>query len=277
MRLLLLALTLGTGCIIRSGPPPGATAPTAAVPGDLAAIEVRLDDLLSSNDDLDRRDRLMAALDLARQARHLDEAPRAAIVAYLEQLAAIEARNEPFAAPAILPLEALPEASGSATMLEETLGEAPELPPQPTESAPPAEIVAPAEAPPSAEIAATPPVADDLAVQQARQQLASGDLAGALASLETCRGQPCWGAAEPLWAETRDRYVFAQREAAGARYLASRELDDRAARIEALRAVRDELSQLLSRYPDTRYADALQRNIALVSQELSALEGDRAR
>lgn len=277
MRPLLLALLLSSACVIRTAPPPGATAAEPAAPSDLGAVEARLNDLLSSNDDLDRRDRLMAALDLARQARRMDDASRGAVVAYLEQLAAIEARDVPFAAPVVLPAEALQSATGS-SMIEEDLDAAPAVAPapEPAPEAPPTEVATaqPEAAPPAPPVEATDP---DAPLVRARQQLAANDLEGALASLERCKGQPCWGEAEPLWVETRDRHVFARREAAGARYLASRELEDRAARIDALRLVRDELSELLRRYPDTRYADALARNIALVSQEIAALEGEQPR
>lgn len=282
MRPLILALLLSSACVIRTAPPPGATAAEPAAPSDLGAVEARLNDLLSSNDDLDRRDRLMAAMDLARQARRMDDASRAAVVAYLEQLAAIEARDVPFAAPVVLPPEALQSATGS-SMIEEDLDAAPAIAaaPEPAPEAPATEVAtAPAEAAPAPAPASPLPAEAtdaDAPLVRARQQLAANDLEGALASLERCKGQPCWGEAEPLWAETRDRHVFARREAAGARYLASRELEDRAARIDALRLVRDELSELLRRYPDTRYADALARNIALVSQEIAALEGEQPR
>lgn len=251
MRTLSLLCWLLSGCVVKKyGAPEGASAPLAgpsaaasAVGADFTALEARIDALLSSAVELDERDRLLAAADLARQSRRLPAEAQRVNHAFLSTLVAIEERDVPYAAPVLM--------GGGRGAAEVESVDAPLA------------IESPAAQSPALDAAALS--------ASARERLAAGDASGALAILEPCRGQPCWEAVAPVWSEAEDALVFRAREEAGARYLASRQIADEAARLDALREVRDSLAELLRRYPESRYAEAIQRNLTLVEGDIAAI------
>ena len=108
-------------------------------------------------------------------------------------------------------------------------------------------------------------------LRMARDLIAVGDPFSAMQALEVCREQLCWMEVVALWSRARDLYVYERREAAAAAFLSTREESDTAARIQQLNEVEASLNALLSEYPNTRYVTALQRNVALVRDELTAL------
>ncbi len=258
---LLAALALLAGCVVKYGAPPGAVEggggstsasalSTAAKGQDFSALEARIDALLSAAQDTDQRDRLMAASDFARMSRHLAPEAQAVNHAFLSTLVGIEERGVPYAAPILT-------SSGRAETRVE-----------PVEEPTPAPAPAPAPAP---EPTSAPGPDVDAMVTSAREALAGADPAGAMALLEPCRDQPCWSQVSALWTEARDALVFQAREKAGARYLESRQITDTEARVAVLREVRTTLSGLVERYPDSPYTEAIRRNLTTVEADLRAL------
>lgn len=260
MRPLWLSLLLA-GCVVKYGAPAassggGASSAPSTLPAggaDFTALEARIDALLVSTEDRDQRDRLSAAADLARQSARLPVEAQAVNHAFLQRLLSVEERGLPYAAPTMGPV------GRAGVQLSPVVEEDPEAGPGASEAAadPPAVVAPPPDAP--------------ALLASARQLLTDGDFNGAMASLEPCRGQACWSEVSGTWAEARDALVFKAREEAGTRYLAARQEVDPEARAAALREVRDVLTELLQRYPDSTYADALQRNLALVQGDLDAL------
>ena len=120
---------------------------------------------------------------------------------------------------------------------------------------------------------AEPPAASGTAemLRTAREHIEAGDSYSAMQALEGCREQLCWMEVAGLWSRARDLYVYQRREEAAAAFLSTRAEADTTARIEQLHEVEASLNALLSEYPNTRYAPALQRNVALVQDELTAL------
>lgn len=109
--------------------------------------------------------------------------------------------------------------------------------------------------------------------QSARDALAAGKASEAVALLEGWRDSDAWTEGQQtLWLEAVDVYVHEQREAAGRRFLAARELPDALARAAEMRAVEGALAALLADYPESSYRDALERNLQLVRKELATLE-----
>ncbi len=65
-----------------------------------------------------------------------------------------------------------------------------------------------------------------------------------------------------------DTWVRSERELAGRLFLEARALTDPDDRRRGLEEVRDRLASLLATCPDTRYAEAIRRNLATVEREL---------
>lgn len=275
MRSLCVLTLLLAGCVVKYGSrAPGADAASASSTGaglsggasaargeDFSALEARIDALLVNAVELDQRDRLMAAADFARMSRRLAPEAQAVNFAFLNSLLSIEERGIPYAAPVLLG-SGRASASVESAPIESTPIESAPIESAPVESA----------SVESAPVAAPAPGPDvEAMLASAREQLAAGDEAGAMASLEPCRSHACWEQVAPLWAEARDAVVFEAREAAGARYLESRSVTDPVARAAALREVHDALTSLLQRYPDSRYVEAIQRNLTLVESELATI------
>lgn len=265
---LLLSGLLGsgslTGCVVKYGAQkPGAEAATKATTPqanasrtstgeDFSALEARLDALLSSAEELDERDRLMAAMDFARLSRRLPPEAQKVNHAFLTTLVTIEERDIPYAAPVLT-------GGGRSDARLDTVEEDPE---RPGSEAPPPVV-------PAAAVLSGPDV--DAMLASAREMLGSGDALGAMAVLEPCREAGCWEPVAATWTEARETVVFKAREAAGARYLESRVSTDPEVRIAILKEVRDTLADLVQRYPDSGYTEAIQRNLTLVEGELTTL------
>lgn len=249
----LLPALLLSACVVRYGPPPGG-GPVDPLPQepqdppvDFDEVVERLDALLLASEEVDQRDRLDAARDLARRMR--DEEPRAQriVLAYLQQVVEVEERAQPVEAPALYAGEAT-FSIGGAAIVEEELGQ------DEPEAAP-----APAPAPP-------PPDDPEALLRQAADLHAAGDLAQALSLLESCRGRPCFEAAQPLWTEVRDAYVYQQREQAGVLFLRARDEADPVVRLQALTDIRKRLADLVDRYPEAAQAEDVRRNVELVQR-----------
>jgi len=263
-------------CVVKYGAPDAAprsagvapAAPASSMTPDFAGLEARIDALLNNAVEVDDRDRLLAALDLARASHRLGPDAQAVNFAFLSTLVTIEERDVPYAAPALAggsgsaaPRPADEDRLHDVVPLDDPIEPGPDpLPPVVDPPVPPATAQAPSPAPSA-----------DALLGVARQKLSAGDAASAMATLEPCRGQPCWDAVRSTWEESRDALVFQQREDAGARYIAARQIADPAQRAEALRQVKATLSALLEQYPDSRYADALRKNLQLVDHDLDAL------
>ena len=108
-------------------------------------------------------------------------------------------------------------------------------------------------------------------IESARVLLESGDPYAAMQALEVCLGDRCWPEVAGLWAHARDLYVYQRREEAAELFLRSRAEPNHDLRISQLREVEETLYKLLALYPNTRYAPAIQRNVAMVQGELSSL------
>lgn len=217
-----LLLFFAVGCVLpyakSDGPQALATAP-AAPPADFSQVDARLDALFVATDDVDRRDRLTAAMDFSRKSRLLPAQTQAVNLAFLQRLVNIEERTLPYAAPILLG----PDATARDQAPEEEAVEA--APPVQEVTAPLPDRVAPAAPEPAA----------------------------------------------PLSEADRDAYVYKVREEAGARYVASRAIADTAARVAELKAVREVLLALNTRFPENKYAEAIRANLALVDRDLANL------
>lgn len=274
---LLLASLLGgplTGCVVKYGAPTkgsDAAVGTSASPTatgrassgeDFSALEARIDALLSATEDLDERDRMMAALDFARMSRRLPPEAQRVNYNFLSTMLTIEERDLPYAAP-VLTGGGRAEAHVSPVVEDPDPGETGATTPEnPTPELPTPGVQAPA-------VLDRPDL--DAMLASAREMLAAGDAQGAMAVLEPCRDAGCWDQVAATWTEARETVVFKAREAAGARYLESRVNADPEARRAILEEVRDTLADLVQRYPDSGYAEAIQRNLTLVEAELTSL------
>lgn len=104
----------------------------------------------------------------------------------------------------------------------------------------------------------------EIRVERARAAWLEGDVYRALRLLEPVRED---AVARVLYSEAVDAWVGAERERLGARYFSAKSLD-RATRKHELEAVQRGLAQLMDRYPDSAYADALASNLERVEREL---------
>ena len=107
-----------------------------------------------------------------------------------------------------------------------------------------------------------------------RALLQDGDPLSAMQALEGCREMLCWSEVAGQWAHARDIYVYQRREEAAQLFLRARAEPNLELRIAQMRRVEEMLYKLLAQYPRTRYATAIERNVALVQGEIRALGGD---
>lgn len=117
-------LVLLSGCVVRYAPPPeGAAEAPMPPPVDFAEVDTRLDSLLAEPRDVDQRDRLQAALVLSRKAKTDDAATQRVVLAYLQQVVAIEERSRAYAAPVLPPVPRVQtfEPVGAGAVTEEVL------------------------------------------------------------------------------------------------------------------------------------------------------------
>lgn len=269
-RSLLLCVLLLGGCVVKVAPAPASVAvgslPPEPLPPpvDFASVQERLDLLSLEPVDVDQRDRLDAARQLLRRFRDADPRAQRAVVAYLRALLSIEERSRPVEAPA---LYAEGEASFvmGGTITEEVLEDAE----GPDPEAPVEAARAPSAGPDPGPVSTLSLDADRLRAE-AEALVDAGDLEQALSVLERCRDQACWAAVESAWAPVRDAHVRAEREQAGAAFLAAREQADPVVRLGALREIRERLAGLADRYPEAEDAADVRRNLALVQHTLES-------
>ncbi len=274
------------GCVVHVEPPPEAAAGGALAsgvaqppPADFTEVQQRIEVLLDEAQDVDRIDRLQAAHELARRMRSADPHAQRVVLDYLQALVAIEERSRPMEAPRLVVGEADGAPLFAPPVIEEDLGGE-----EPVAGAAPAEHPATAggdEDGDAPEAGGEPAEPVDVAARVARAEelVADGRPAEAMTLLESCRERPCWDEVADEWAVARDALVHARRQEAVQRFLSARELADPAARRAAFVAVRDELQDLLDRWPSTRFAEEIRRNIELVDEAIAALgpaEGDAA-
>lgn len=254
MRAVPALCVLLSGCVFRYGPPVEAASDPTAPPGEASAVAapgvdfapyIQTFDALHAADpgeDADRRDRLDAARDLARQLNRGRSDPEQAIALYLDRIAAIEARATPMEAPVLV-------GEGGGGIGEEPL-EVPDPRVDPGPSLEELERMSP-----------------DEALERARDALAQNDYKGALDLLAPHRDGEHWPMLEEIWLESVDGYVFQERERAGELFRTSRAWPQEA-RDRATLEVQATLEGLLADYPETTYKSALVRNLQLVQREL---------
>jgi hypothetical protein len=251
-----LLLPLWLGCVVKVGPPGGMPAPQTDVgpsPARFTEVERQIDLLLVDPPSVDTRDRLLAALELARAARRQPPEVQAEILRYLDQLLAVEGRSQPREAPRVVDGEAMVFAPLGAVRVEEIPDVDAPMPVAGAEGRGP-------DAPRPIDVSAL--------LAEARAAIDRDEPAQALALVEECRGRPCWELVGAVYAEARDEWVEIERDRAAARYLSARNEPDPEARRQALTEVRDALQAIAARFPDAAQAADLARNIATVEKAL---------
>lgn len=262
----MIALLLA--CIVKYGDPPPPVAYTEGgtvvertdtpAPVDFREIDKRLGALLqdSASMDVDRRDRLVAAQELARAFRGQEPRAQREVFHYLTRVVSIEER---FVAEDI-PMLGVDGAGPVMGIAEIDLGE--ELLDDTGEPEGEADTGDTAE----------PELDAEQREREAREHLAHEEYREAIELLETLQDDPAWATVESVYREAVDGYVHVERERAGAAFLAARELEDASARKAAFEEVATDLAALVEAYPDSLYTQALQKNLAQVEAELARLE-----
>lgn len=285
---LLLLLPLG-GCFLHRPPAP----PVAPVAGDPTAeisvspaplsfelLDQRISALLPVVEGSDQRDRLQALRSLLADMRGQDPAAQRAVYNYAAAVLTVEERVMPvpidagdggFAPIEETPLQADPAPPSSAppTSSPTSAPSASPAPPpaSPTPAPPPA---SPASSPTSAPPASpSPPPLPPPDLSPARLAVSQGRFLDAVALLDTLPPSSDPDAGRALRREAVDAWARGEREKAGTAFLTARELPAGPERTTALRAVRDELQAINTRFPDNAYAAAIAENLERVELELS--------
>ncbi|MDP6931474.1 MAG: hypothetical protein QGG40_01100 [Myxococcota bacterium] len=122
--LAILVWTGATGCVVHYDTAPEAAAPAEplAPPVDFGEVLQRLESMVAATDQIDQRDRLLAARDLARRMQTLDPKSQQTALAYLQKVVSIEERARPVMAPAFYEDQTVATFSAVANVEEETLG-----------------------------------------------------------------------------------------------------------------------------------------------------------
>lgn len=262
----MIALLLA--CIVKYGDPPppvaytegGAVVERADTPApvDFREVDKRLGALLreSASMDVDRRDRIVAAQELARAFRGQDPRAQREVFRYLTRLVDIEERFVPEDIP-MLGVDGTGPVMGIA---EFDLGaedrDAGDTGARPSDTGDTGAVV----------------LDPDVQERAAREALARQAYEEAIDLLEPLDGTEAWSGLQSVYREAVDGFVHATREAAGAAFLAAREIDDPVERRPALEQVAAQLADLLARYPDSLYVQAIRKNLAQVEAELAILE-----
>jgi len=258
-----LLLAQSAGCVIRYGEGAAAAAAADAAP-DFSEVDDRLAGLQAEAPNVDTRDRLVAAADLAAAVRAparegFPPESQEAVLDYLYTLLEIEERAAADAVPSLIGavgvIEVEPEGGGALApppaIEEEELGE--DLP------------------------ALDEPALDEPALEEARESLARGHYASAIRAIEPLREAAAGGAqgddVEALWSEAVDGFVHAERERASVLFLEARDVEDDGARASAMEEVLDLLEGLVEDYPESAYTSALKRNIELVKRAVEEASG----
>ena len=121
--------------------------------------------------------------------------------------------------------------------------------------------------------AGDPAVEADRAEQEtllgrARDRVAAAEYREALDLYAELEGTPVQATARREAAETADVLVKEERERAGRLFVEAKKKPDAAARIEGMLEVRTILAWLLDEFPDSSYADRVERNLQVVEEEL---------
>jgi len=276
-------LALLTGCVVPYGEAPSTSAVESAqatsAMGDLTGLEARLLLLMDENQEADRSSRLEALRALLRRSRTWTPEAQRDLVVYLESILAVEERwrgDEGMAgfgpiaplAPGPQPAEVIQEGTAVAVpVVEEQLAQ--EDPPPVTEQP---VVEDPDTVTPNRNVDAT----REEGLEESREALSKGEYLTAIQRLDTLVVElgPVVAEDEPdeqlatLRSEAVDGWVHSERERAGRLFLAAREQTDTDARREGLQEVVSILEVLLVDYPDSTYADAINRNLQLVKREL---------
>lgn len=237
-----LSLLLLVSCtVVRFGAPevenaPGGVVPVAEASGvSTAGLVLRIEALLATTEDVDRRDRLVELLDLATASSKLDASARRRVATYVERVILVEERTSPVAI-AESPMQV---AESVVIVTEEPLGvESPETPPAP-------DLLAPI-----------------------REMQAAGAYLDVVAAVESDASLAALPAAVALRSDALNAWAGAEREASAAEFLVARALPS-SERIPRLQAVAARLTAVNARFPDNRFADEIRRHIELVNAELA--------
>lgn len=274
--LTLLLVLFGCG-VVRYGGPAVVPAPvepsesTTNAGGTGLPVLIRaVDNLLESTDEVDQRDRLIELRDLLASAGQAEPAIRRRIAAYAERVLYVEARGRPeeFAES---PMEI--EAAVVITS-EEPLGievETPiiatpaPLPPEvPLPLPPEVPLPLPPEVPAGLPLGVNLPAGDPLPALRVR--LAKREYLAVVEAIDA-QGAPSADAAS-LRREAVNAWAAAEREAAGAAFLAARAQTGQTRRAQ-MQAVIDQLAAINKRFPDNSYAADVQKHLDLVTSELN--------
>ena len=110
--------------------------------------------------------------------------------------------------------------------------------------------------------------ARDALLEQARGLVASAEYREALELFAELDGTPLQGTARREAAETADVLVKEERERAGRLFVEAKKRSDPQARIDGMLEVRTILGWLADAFPDSSYADRVERNLQVVEEEL---------
>ncbi len=278
----LLLIAVLTGCVVPYGETPETsvveTAQASTAMGDLTGLEARLLLLMDENQDADRAARLEALRSLLRRSRTWEPRAQQDLVVYVRSLLQVEERWRsdqglegfgPIApvSPADAPIEEFIEGSAVAVpVVEETLGDD-------TDTRPPAELPV-VDDPDTVTPDRSAEAMREEGLQAAREALSKGAYLEAIEQLDALQADTAGGDDEPdeqlatLRSEAVDGWVHTERERAGRLFLEAREISDAEARSEALSEVVAILEGLLGDYPESSYAEAINRNLQLVKREL---------
>lgn len=197
-------------------------------PVSFARLEERVDVILAETTDADRRDRLLESRELMVAMRAQDPLAQRRVYAYLDKVIAIEERAKAVVIAAPNGTEPI-----AIPIVEEALDVGPAVDPR-------------------------------ARVSDARAALAEARYLDAVAALEKVDDPE----AIALRKEAIDGWATSERERAGHDFLAARDMEAGPARVAALRAVRQTLVQVNTRFPENSYSSQIAEHIAKVDAEL---------
>jgi hypothetical protein len=246
------------GCVIQYGQSTGTAvdAPIAA-PVSFAELEAQLTRMSAETEDVAQIARLNAARDLARQIKTQSPQSQQVVMDYLLAMTEAEARTQTIT-------EQLVDLDEGAFTLppiqEEVLLTVDEAPPGGGQGGST-----------SAEsVVRIVPLNIETLKAEVRILLAEGHPREAMAQLDVCKGESCWGDVAELWAYARDTLIHQQREEASHLLLRARAETDAELKRRLLRETEEYLFKMLAQYPNTRHTSAIQASIELVQSEIAA-------
>lgn len=265
-------------CVIRYGEGPKTPDTTTAQslsPVDFGTYERQLAAMVDAAEEVDQRDRLDAAWELAQQMRDKDPTAQHQVRGYLDRLIEIESRTRPAATP--LQTQVLSEGFGGAARVGSTELAGPEPLAEP---APVVEVdlldpmALEAQGSTDGEVVVPPepegPNPDAL-LTDARRLAEAGDRIQAMSTLEACKALPCWSAVEPDWNTIRDAHVFSEKESLAVRFLELRGEPEVATQRAGLLEIQAALSTLRATWPGNAHEEAIEDHIRRVQKELELL------